>query len=150
MIDRIRNQKEIVLAVLFVITSTVAVLAWAANNFVTVARGEVMMERTLSADTEILKETKRRDDEITKQLKDLSDSIDNSNELLLTHIERYSLDSVKAQIKTTESNLFQLEQWVKVNSSDQQSEIRRQQLQTELKALELKKTCIINHNPLCD
>lgn len=150
MVEFIRQQKEVFGVVIMIIVGTISALAWASSNFVTNARGEVMMERTLAADAKILAQTSASDNTLLKQLTTLSDKIETSNELLLTHIERYSLDKIRTEIRTNKSETFALQQFVRVNGSDAQSEARLQQLKTELSELELKKTCTINHNPLCD
>ena len=149
-IDMVRNQKEFLSVIAAIVVGVIGSLSWATANFVTVARGETMMEKTQAADVEIMRQTAERDAALSKQITALTEQVVESNDIMLTHIDRYTLDSVKSEIRTNQSETFQLQQFIRVNGSDNQSEIRKQQLKTDLEELQLKKSCIINHNPLCD
>jgi hypothetical protein len=138
-VDTIKTQKELIGSIIAVVVMTVGAWGWASSEFVTTAKAQEMMKNTKDADTAI-----------SHQILELSEQVKTSNDLLLVHIDRYTLDNVKGEIKTNQSETFALQQFIRVNGSDNQSENRLQQLKTERGDLELKKSCIINHNPLCD
>jgi hypothetical protein len=138
-VNAIKTQKELFGSIIAVVVMTVGAWSWASSEFVTTAKATEMMKNTKDADTAI-----------SHQILELSEQVKTSNDLLLVHIDRYTLDNVKGEIKTNQSETFALQQFIRVNGSDNQSENRLQQLKTERGDLELKKSCIINHNPLCD
>jgi hypothetical protein len=138
-VNAIKTQKELFGSIIAVVVMTVGAWSWASSEFVTTAKATEMMKNTKDADTAI-----------SHQILELSEQVKTSNDLLLVHIDRYTLDNVKGEIKTNQAQTFALQQFIRVNGSDNQSENRLQQLKTERGDLELKKSCIINHNPLCD
>jgi hypothetical protein len=137
--DTIKGQKELIGSIIAVVVMTITAWGWASSEFVTTAKAKEMMTKAQHADIEL-----------SEQIVELSKDIKASNALLLVHIDRYTLDNVKGEIKANQSQTFALQQFIRVNGSDNQSENRLQQLKTERGDLELKKSCIINHNPLCD
>ncbi len=143
MIAKLKSQKEIAGLVVFVIVSTVGALAWATSNFITSASAQV-------THSQMKAESARADKVVSNQILALTKEVKESNGLLLVHLDRYSLDKVKSDIKTNKSETFSLEQFIRINGLDSQSDLRLQSLTFELGDLELKKTCIINNNPLCD
>ena len=135
-ISHIRSEFKFYIAI---VVGTMMAFAWINTEFLQTSKAMDMMDRAKSAD-----------DELRIEIKSLAVEIKTSNELLLIHIDRYMLDTVTGDIKTNETDQFKLEQFTRVNGINSQTEERSQHLKTELKALELRRTCIINNNPLCD
>ena len=135
-VSHIRSEFKFYIAI---VVGTAMAFAWVNTEFLQTSKAMDMMDRA-----------KQADDELRVEIKSLAVEIKTSNELLLIHIDRYILDKVMSDIKTNETEQFKLEQFTRVNGTNSQSEERSQDLKIELKALEQRRTCIINNNPLCD
>ena len=138
-IDKIRGDKEFFGWIAAIVIGTITALGWFSANFVTTVKAEEMM-----------KVAKDADNQLASEIKDLATSVKKSNELLSVHMAQGELDSVMLQIKDNKTQTFNVNQFTRVNGMDSQSEKRLQDLKTELEALEIKRGCIINKNPLCD
>lgn len=139
MVDKIGSPRDYLKWVAAIVVATVGAIAWANANYVTTAQGN-----------QIRAEVKRADDELAKEIRSLAAQVQKSNDLVLVHMDKHELDTVLTRIRENETQTFNLQQFIRVNGSDSQTAIRMQKLKTELKDLEFKKGCIINHIPLCD
>jgi hypothetical protein len=106
---------------------------------VTIAKGEEMMNKAKAADNEL-----------TEQITLLAEEVKVSNGLLMIHMDKERLGSIMTEMRRNETEVFQIQQFVSVNGDNEQSRSRLRQLNAEHEDLELRKSCIINNNPLCD
>ena len=137
--DRIRGDKEFFSWIAGIVIGTIAALGWFSANFVTTVKAEEMMQKTQAADISLAQE-----------IKSLAQSVKDSNDQLSVHIAKGELDNVSLKITENKTQQFNIGQFVRVNGSDSQSDLRLQELENELSALEIQRGCIINNNPLCD
>ena len=138
-IDKIRGDREFFGWIAAIVIGTITALGWFSANFVTTAKAEEMMKVAQSAD-----------DVLAAEIKGLAISVKESNQLLALHMAKGDLDDVVDKISNNRTQTFNLTQFVRVNGSDDQTDIRLQELEIELEALKIQRGCIINHNPLCD
>lgn len=136
----LRTMAEVIIAT---VIATVGAISWANSQYVPAEKAEV-------THAEILQKSSAGDIEIKKKLDDVERELMKQNELMNDHIDRWKLDNVKNLIRTNRTETFNLEQFIRVNGSDTQSEKRLQSLKSELVELEVKRNCMINRNPLCD
>ena len=69
------------------------------------------------------------------------------SEPLHAHLERYELDKVNREILKNE---FWTARSTRLDQDDPEVQVRIRQLAADRRDLDLKKKCIIDHNPLCD
>jgi len=70
--------------------------------------------------------------------------------MLKEKIQSDKLDTVNLAIKNNDAEQFQIEQWMKVNGSDQQSQKRLKTLKTEREELVIRRNCVISGNRVCE
>jgi uncharacterized Fe-S center protein len=138
-IDKIRSDKEFFGWIAAIVIGTITALGWFSANFVTTVKAEEMMKNTKNADAAIIRE-----------IKDLTVEVVKSNKSIKTHLSSHDLQAVLDRLRETETQMFNIRQFTRVNGSDAQSEERLRNLENDLKHLTLKRDCIINDNPLCD
>ena len=139
MANTLSNPREFFTLVGSIVIATIGVLAWANTSFVSTAKGVEMMD-----------EAKEADSVLTERIVVLTQEVQQSNQMLSIHLKQGELDSVLDRIRENDTQQFNIGQFVRVNGSDDQSTKRLRDLENEMKDLELKKTCIITNNPLCD
>lgn len=116
---------------------------WANANFISTASADVTHE-------EIIETGAAADEEISRTLDELTEKVEQGNALMRVHMGKHSLESATEQIERLESDLWHLNQFIRINGSDPQSDIRLHRLTTSLKEQELRRECILANNPLCD
>ena len=139
MADSMNNPRVFLAWVVSIAIGVLALVAWLTSNFVTVAKGEEMMKKTLTAD-----------ENLSEQITMLAGEVKTSNSLLMIHMEKERLASILTEIRRNETEVFQISQFVSVNGDNERTRARVRQLKQEHEDLELRKTCLINNNPLCD
>ena len=145
--DHIRNELKFYISIAI---GVVALITYANTNFVTTARGEEMMDKTQAAIKDAADERNRRDDALSNELKMLAVQVNESNGLILLHMDKEKLSDVKSDIRRNEQETFSIEQFVSVNGANEQAKARLRALKAEHVDLEDTKDCIINNNKLCD
>jgi hypothetical protein len=139
MADQYQDPQKLFKWMIAIVVATVVTMAWFSSNFVTVARGEEMMGKAQEADSEL-----------SEQITLLAGEVKMSNNLLMVHMDKERLGSIITEMRRNETEVFQIQQFVSVNGDNEQSRGRIRQLNAEHEDLELRKTCLINNNPLCD
>ena len=143
-IEHVRSELRVyVTIVLTTITLLMAAIAWTTTNFVTTVRADNSHQQMLNDMTD-------SDNRITAEVSKLTAEVSELNSLVLIHMDKHSLESVKLAIKTNESETFQLERLIDTEEPRDQDLKRLRQLQAEKKDLEQRRQCIIDHNRLCD
>lgn len=139
MADQLQDPQKLFRWMIAIVIATVGGMGYFSTNFVTTAKGEEMMNKALDADTEL-----------SRQIAELATEVRDSNGLLLIHMEKERLSSILTEIRRNETEVFQITQFVSVNGDNERTRARIRQLKQEHEDLELRKTCLINNNPLCD
>ena len=139
MAENMNNPRVFLAWIAAVAISLLAVIGWLSQNFVTVALGEEMMGKVQTADVEL-----------SEQITQLAVEVKASNELLMIHMDKGRLDGIMTAIRTNETQAYNNSQFVSVNGENERTRARARQLKAEHEDLELRKSCIINNNPLCD
>jgi hypothetical protein len=139
MAEQYQDPQKLFKWMIAIVVATVVTMAWFSSNFVTVARGEEMMGKAQEADSEL-----------SEQITLLATEVKASNNLLMVHMDKERLGSIITEMRRNETEVFQIQQFVSVNGDNEQSRGRIRQLNAEHEDLELRKTCLINNNPLCD
>ena len=144
MIDHIKEELKVYVGIVF---STVVVLtgviAWASEKFPSV-------EYVDMSHVQMVAERMAADEKLTQGLAALESNQDSTNRLLSTMISKQDLAAVKSNLKSNESDMFQVEQFMRVNGFDERSEKRAQQLKSEHAELLLRQNCIISGNAVCN
>ena len=70
-------------------------------------------------------------------------------ELLTLKIQQDKLDAVNRDIRANDTEMFNIQQWMKVNGEDSQSLKRMKELEGEKDKLLIKRGCIISGNRVC-
>ena len=125
-------------------------LGWMHTEFVSTSMGEVMMTKTQHAIKENADSRQEADEVLANEVKTLAKQVMASNSLLMLHIDKERFKSVTDDIKDVEQEIFNLQQFVRVNGSNEQTTTRLRDLEADHEDLILRRTCIINNNPMCD
>ena len=139
MAETMNNPRVFLAWVMAVAVGVILTIGWLSQNFVTKALGEEMMEKAQSSDNEL-----------AEQITLLAEEVKISNGLLMIHMDKERLSSILTEIRRNETEVFQISQFVSVNGDNERTRARQRQLKQEHEDLELRKTCLINNNPLCD
>ena len=139
MAETMNNPRVFLAWVMAVAVGVILTIGWLSQNFVTKALGEEMMEKAQSSDTEL-----------SEQITLLAEEVKISNGLLMIHMDKERLSNILTEIRRNETEVFQISQFVSVNGDNERTRARQRQLKQEHEDLELRKTCLINNNPLCD
>jgi len=89
-------------------------------------------------------------DGLAESIDALTAEVQKTNEGMRLHMEKERLERAKQSISANDSEIFAVEQFIRLNGEDQQSVARLRKLQNERAELELKKACIISRNSVCD
>ena len=127
--DHIRNEYKFYVSL---VAGTLLAYGWVSTQFLTTAQAQVTH------------------DQISKEISQVGEQQKKLSVLLETLVSKQSLSNVQIEIKTNESEQFQVSQFMRVNGSDPQSERRLQQLKAERNDLEIRRNCIISKNPICE
>ena len=139
MAENMNNPRVFLTWIVAVVIGVIVTIGWLSQNFVTKALGEEMMDRAQSSDNEL-----------SEQITLLAEEVKISNGLLMIHMDKERLSSILTEIRRNETEVFQISQFVSVNGDNERTRARQRQLKAEHEDLELRKTCLINNNPLCD
>ena len=139
MAEQYHDPQKLVKWMIGIVIGTIAVLGWFSTNFVTTAKGEEMMGKAQAEDRKL-----------SEQITELAVEVKASNELLMIHMDKGRLDGIMTAIRTNETQAYNNSQFVSVNGENERTRARARQLKAEHEDLELRKSCIINNNPLCD
>ena len=139
MADNLKDPQVLVKGISAIVVATVVVIAWFSTQFITTAKGEEMMKKAKDADNQL-----------SAQIAELGIQMKASNQILLIHLDKESLNSVILALRNNDSEQFQIQQFVSVNGNNAQATSRLRDLKAEHEDLEMRRSCIINKNPLCD
>ena len=124
MVERVKTGTELWHLLLVVSGAVACTVLWMLFTFTTKAAGDDSHESIINDMTIVHKE------------------INSSIKLL-------RLDAIKRDIRNNDSEMFQVQHWIKVGGEDPQKEKRLQILKLERAELELKRNCIISGNETC-
>jgi len=123
-----------------VVMSTIMALSWMDAHFITRADADLLVPENHV----------KVHDGIAESIDALTAEVQKTNEGMRLHMEKERLERVKQAISANDSETFAVEQFIRLNGEDSQSEERLRKLNNERAELDLKKTCIISGNRICD
>ena len=146
-VEHIRSELKIYAGIA---VAVVGLIAWMQTEFITTAKGKEMMANTQAELAENVTNRVAADKALADQVSVLAVEVKTSNSLLMLHIDKERFSSIATDIRRNEQDVFNIEQFVRVNGPNEQATAQLRSLKAEHEDLILRRDCILNNNKLCD